>query len=179
MNMSMDERIALPPWTTQDVPTEQQIVRFGDGPSYAVEDFAARRAGKAKPYKEAMRVLYRGSNDSGERINGGIAEGALFAAAKEKVAQSYAGTGGNVERIGVKPDAKILVEGSPEYAALTGRRRGKLINTMRKGENLKTAADDVARLAREAGDDAVEFTSMEDMGIAIFNPDKFIRGMPE
>lgn len=53
-DMSMDERIALPPWTTQDVPTEQQIVRFGDGPAMAIEDFAARRAGKAKPYKESL-----------------------------------------------------------------------------------------------------------------------------
>lgn len=57
MNMSMDERIALPPWTTQDVPTEQQIVRFGDGPAMAIEDFAARRAGKAKPYKEAINGM--------------------------------------------------------------------------------------------------------------------------
>ncbi len=54
MNLTMDERIALPPWATQDVPTEQQIVRFGDGPAMAIEDFAARRAGKAKPYREAM-----------------------------------------------------------------------------------------------------------------------------
>ena len=36
MNMSMDERIALPPWLTQDVPTDQQIVRFGDGPAMAI-----------------------------------------------------------------------------------------------------------------------------------------------
>lgn len=56
MNLTMDERLALPPWATQDVPTEQQIVRFGDGASMAIEDFAARRAGKAKPYKEAMGV---------------------------------------------------------------------------------------------------------------------------
>ena len=62
MNMSMDERIALPPWLTQDVPTDQQIVRFGDGPAMSVErngepipaaaEFAARREGKPKPYKE-------------------------------------------------------------------------------------------------------------------------------
>lgn len=55
MNMSMDERIALPPWVTQDVPTEQQIVRFGDGPAMA---FAARRAGKAKPYREAVHTSW-------------------------------------------------------------------------------------------------------------------------
>lgn len=123
----------------------------------------------------APRVIYRGTNNSGERIVGGIAEGALFAAADEDVARSYAGTDGSVERIAVMPDARVLVEGSAEFAKVTGRRRGKLINTMRKGENLKTAADDVAAKARVAGYDAVEFTSMRDLGIAIFNEAKFIR----
>lgn len=123
-----------------------------------------------------MRVIYRGTNDSGERIKGGISEGALFAAADEATAKSYAGTDGTVEQIGVKPDAKILIEGSTEYAKVTGRRKGKLINTMRKGENLLTAANEVAEQARAAGYDAIEFTSMKDMGIAIFNEDKFVRG---
>lgn len=57
MNLTMDERLALPPWATQDVPTEQQIVRSGDGASMAIEDFAARRAGKAKPYREAINGM--------------------------------------------------------------------------------------------------------------------------
>lgn len=129
--------------------------------------------------QEPLRVVYRGTNDSSERIKGGISEGALFAAADEDVARNYAGSDGRVERIAVKPDAKILVEGSAEYAQVTGRRRGRLINTMRKGENLKSAADDVAAKARAAGYDAVEFTSFKDLGIAIFNEDKFIRDYAE
>jgi hypothetical protein len=57
MNLASDEITVIPPWSTQDVPTEQQIVRFGDGPAMAIEDFAARRAGKAKPYKEAINGM--------------------------------------------------------------------------------------------------------------------------
>ncbi|MFS8629790.1 MAG: hypothetical protein LOD92_01170, partial [Bacillales bacterium] len=128
---------------------------------------------------EVSRVIYRGTNDSGERITGGIAEGTLFAAADEKTAKSYAGTDGRVERIGIKPDAKVLVEGSAEYAKVTGRRRGKLINTLRKGENLLTASNEVAEKARAAGFDALEFTSMPDLGIAIFNESKFVRDYPD
>ena len=33
MPMTMDERLATPPWTMFDVPEAQQIVRFGDGPA--------------------------------------------------------------------------------------------------------------------------------------------------
>lgn len=143
---------------------------------YPLKIAAERIAGDQVLNQGGMRVIYRGTNDSGERIKGGISEGALFAAADEATAKSYAGTDGTVEQIGVKPDAKILIEGSTEYAKVTGRRKGKLINTMRKGENLLTASNEVAEQARAAGYDAIEFTSMKDMGIAIFNEDKFVRG---
>ncbi len=36
MPMTMDERLATPPWTMYDVPEAQQIVRFGDGPAMAI-----------------------------------------------------------------------------------------------------------------------------------------------
>lgn len=140
------------------------------------EGVARSAAGGQVPEQSGVvRVIYRGTNDSGERISGGIAEGTLFAAADEATAKNYAGTGGKIERIGVKQDAKVLVEGSKEFAQVTGRRRGKLIDTLRKGENLKTAADDAAAKARAAGYDALEFTSLKDLGIAIFNEDKFVR----
>lgn len=121
------------------------------------------------------RIIYRGTSGSADRIKDGVAPGALFAAADEGTARLYAGARGNVERIEVRPDAKVLVEGSAEYARITGRKRGKLIDTMRKGENLKSAANDVADKAKSAGYDAVEFNSMKDLGIAIFNESKFIR----
>lgn len=116
--------------------------------------------------------LYRGTNGSAERIKGGIGEGLLFATPQERVAKMY---GHNIERIGVNPDANILIEGSKEFADATGRRRGKIINNMRKGENMKTAADDVIKRAKALGFDAVDFNSMEDLGTAIINQSKFRR----
>lgn len=38
MNMSMPERIATPPWMTQDVPDADQIVRYGEGPAMATSE---------------------------------------------------------------------------------------------------------------------------------------------
>lgn len=116
--------------------------------------------------------LYRGTNESAERIKGGIGEGLLFATPQERVAKMY---GHNIEKIGVNPDANILIEGTKEFADATGRRRGKIINNMRKGENMKTAADDVIERAKALGFDAVDFNSMEDLGTAIINQSKFRR----
>lgn len=164
-------------WTTAFHTT--MAARFGITPEQMAERYPLRigaQGGQGAVLDQGEpRVIYRGTNASGEKIKGGIAEGTLFAAADEAVAQSYAGTGGRVERIAVKPDAKILVEGSAEYAKVTGRRKGKLINTMRKGENLLTASNAVAEQARAAGYDAIEFTSMKDLGIAIFNEAMFVR----
>ena len=118
------------------------------------------------------RKIYRGTNSSGESISGGISEGSFFVTPDESVARLY---GDTIEEMAFKPNARILVEGTPEFASVTGRRRGPLLRTMRQGENLKSAADDAARLAQESGYDAVEFNSMKDMGIAVFNEDALVR----
>jgi hypothetical protein len=120
------------------------------------------------------KFLYRGTTGSDERITGGIGEGYLFATPHEDVAKLY---GDNLERIGIHPDAKILIEGSPEFASVTGRRRGPLLRTLRSGENLLSASNDALKAAKDAGYDALEFNSMKDMGTAIINEDKFIRNM--
>lgn len=117
-------------------------------------------------------VIFRGTTGSTEKIKGGIGEGLLFATPQERVAKMY---GSNIEKIGVQPDANILIEGTKEFAEVTGRRKGKLINNMRKGENLKTAADSVIEAAMAKGFDAVDFNSMEDLGTAILNQSKFTR----
>lgn len=119
-------------------------------------------------------ILYRGTTGSAEKIKGGIGEGLLFATPQERVAKMY---GNNIEKIGVQPDANILIEGTKEFADVTGRRRGKLIKSMRNGENLKTAADSVIDIAKQKGFDAVDFNSMEDLGTAIINQSKFKRGL--
>lgn len=124
--------------------------------------------------EEIVRTLYRGSNDSGRRIEGGIAPECLFAASSEAVARLY---GDRIEHIGVTPSARILVEGTAEFAKVAKRRRGPLLRVLRYGESLASAATAAVASARAAGYDAVEFTSMSDMGVAIMNESAFVRGM--
>jgi hypothetical protein len=124
---------------------------------------------------EIVRTLYRGSNASGLRIEGGIAPSCLFAAASESTARLY---GDDIERIGVSSSARILVEGTAEFAKVVKRRRGPLLRVLRHGETLKSAADAAVASASAAGYDAVEFTSMADMGIAIISESAFVRNMP-
>ncbi len=125
---------------------------------------------------EIVRTLYRGSNGSDLRIEGGIAPSCLFAAASEATARLY---GDEIERIGVTSSARILVEGTAEFARVVKRRRGPLLRVLRHGETLKSAADAAVASATAAGYDAVEFTSMADMGIAIMNEAAFVRSVPE
>lgn len=118
-------------------------------------------SGGAKP-----RTVYRGTTGGTERITGGISDGDLFVTPFEDVARLY---GDKIDKFDLSPDAKVLVEGTPEFAKLTGRRKGPLLRTMRQGENLRDAANDAAAKARAAGYDAIEFNSMKDLGIAVFN----------
>ena len=112
------------------------------------------------------RILYRGTNGSEQRIDGGIASGALFFTPHRDVAALY---GHRIEAFELDDAVRLLTEGSAEFARVCGRRRGSLLTNLRSGETLKSACDDVAAIALGAGYDAVEFTSMRDLGIAVFN----------
>lgn len=136
-------------------------------PGWALADKAAD-VEETPRFAIADRPLYRGTNESSERITGGIAEGTLFVTPHRDVAQLY---GDNIGEFRFRPDAKVLVEGTAEFAKVAGRRRGELLRTMRTGENLASASTDVVNKARDAGYDAVEFTSMRDIGVAVLNPD--------
>ena len=117
-------------------------------------------------------VLYRGTDpDSSERIQGGIGQGHLFATPHRDVAELY---GSKISKMRLRPEAKVLVEGSPDFAAVTGRKHGPLLRTMRHGENLRDAANDAIEKALQHGYDAVEFNSMRDLGTAILNPNAVI-----
>lgn len=105
-------------------------------------------------------------------MSGGIAPECLFVASSIDVAVLY---GNEIEQIAVHPDARILLEGTVEFARVVKRRRGELIRRLRPGETLSSAATAAVQSARAAGYDAVEFTSMKDMGIAIINPAAFVR----
>lgn len=121
---------------------------------------------------EKFGPLFRGVNSSGQNMLNGIAEGRFFVTPHEDVARSYAGSGGRLLRFALDPEAKVLREGTREFAALTKRRPGKLMNTMRAGENLKSAADDAVQRAVDAGYHAVEFNSMRDLGTVILDMSK-------
>lgn len=140
-------------------------------PGWALADAAAGTVEDAPRFSLADRPLYRGTNESPERIRGGIAEGTLFVTPHRDVAQLYGDTIGEFR---FRPDAKVLVEGTAEFAKVAGRRRGELLRTMRTGENLASASTDVVNKARDAGYDAVEFTSMRDLGVAVLNPDVLV-----
>ena len=114
------------------------------------------------------RVVYRGDTDSDQRISGGISEGNLFVTPYEDIARLY---GDKISQFNIPSTARVLVEGTPEFAKITGRRRGPLLRTMRQGENLVQASTDAVNAAKAAGYDAVEFNSMRDLGISIINPD--------
>lgn len=121
---------------------------------------------------EKVGPLFRGVNSSGLNILNGIAKGRLFVTPYEDVARAYAGSDGWLLRFALDPEAKVLREGTREFAALTKRRPGKLMNTMRAGENLKSAADDAVQRAVDAGYHAVEFNSLRDLGTVILDTSK-------
>jgi hypothetical protein len=111
--------------------------------------------------------LYRGTNDSGESITGGIGEGLLFGTPHEDVARLY---GDQISQFELPSHAKVLTEGTGEFSQITGRKKGPLLRSLRQGENLRDAANEAIARAKEAGYDAVHFNSMRDMGVAVINP---------
>lgn len=116
--------------------------------------------------------LYRGTNDSGERITGGIGEGLFFGTPHEDVARLY---GDRISQFELPSHAKILTEGSGEFSKVTNRKKGPLLRNLRAGENLRDAANEAIARAKEAGYDAVHFNSMRDMGVAVLNPDILVK----
>jgi hypothetical protein len=126
------------------------------------------------PARSTQRILYRGTTGAADRIKGGIGEGYLFAADNEKIARLY---GDQIERMAVSPSAKILVEGTKEFASVTGRRRGPLLRTLRKGEGLHDASNDAIMKAKAAGYDIVDFSHMPEQGLAILNETAVTRGL--
>lgn len=66
MNMTPEERRANPPWTTEDVPQDQQIVRFGNGPQMMASlETASERGETAVPSDRDGRI------DAGKAIDDG------------------------------------------------------------------------------------------------------------
>lgn len=97
-----EERRAQPPWLTQDVPDEQQIVRFGQlGPQMSVPMDQASRMARAAQQGYTIPAYHGTNSDFGEfkRVDGGNARGAgYYFTESPETASAYA-TGENVNRI--------------------------------------------------------------------------------
>ena len=144
---------------------EEGLLGWAPGMPAAAGNFVADEFGGMK--------LYRGETGSSEKITGGIGEGYLFGTPHEDVARLY---GDNISQFELADDAKILTEGSREFAKITGRKSGPLMRSLKPGENLKDVANLAVERAKAAGYDAVEFNSLRDMGTAVLNPNAVKKG---
>lgn len=69
MDMTPEERRANPPWTTEDVPQDQQIVRFGSGPQMMASlETEAERGEKPVPMDRDGRTDARKAIDEGRSV---------------------------------------------------------------------------------------------------------------
>ena len=115
---------------------------------------------------EFKKMYYRGEK-TGEtkRISTGIEgwDDNLFVANNPKSALAY---GDNIERVALKKNSKVLVEGSKEYKQLVGNKKYK-----------KPSDEYVAVLgkAKEQGYDVVEFSRQTDIGTVVLNENSVVR----
>src|ERR1700739_3121484 len=116
------------------------------------------------------KVYYRGTEPGRtERITTGSPtwDSYLFVADDPKKARNY---GSSIEKITLKPDAKVLREGTRDFILVAGK--------WRKGESLLAYATRAAEQAKEAGYDAIHFKMQGDVGTAILNRDAVLSREP-
>ena len=125
------------------------------------------------------QVFYRGTTPGDDRRIDepfSSAKGMTFVARRPESARNY---GSHIEVVTAKPEAKILYEESNEFWKLIGRRRppnGWIGSSLRPGESLVKAVNDVIGKALVAGYDAVSFSSDSDIGTVILDEEAFERG---
>jgi len=98
------------------------------------------------------------------------AKGKTWVARKKDSAKLY---GESVEKITAKHDAKILKEGTREFAIIAKTRKD--IRQARGKTTLIGRVDGVIKEAKKQGYDAVSFKADSDIGTVILNESKFIR----
>ena len=116
MNLTMDERLPLPPWATQDVPTERQIVRFGDGPAMAIPFW------HGSPHKfDRFDLAHMGKGEGAQAYGWGA-----YGAESPEVAKQYLNVDPSVP---VPPRRQFMGQdlepGTPEYHAARLASEGK------------------------------------------------------
>lgn len=104
----------------------------------------------------------------------------LFASHDEEVARSYAGDEGAVERILLKPEAKVLVEDSQEFIDMVPASwysdtyiPGSILPGAEHGA--ASELDQLTEKARAAGYDAIQMKDQDGLGTAILNEAAVIR----
>jgi hypothetical protein len=113
-DMSMDERLTLPPWVTQDVPTKQQIVRFGDGPAMAIPFW------HGSPHKyDAVDLSKIGTGEGAQAYGHGY-----YGGQAKETGEEYARTLSNIDRDTGYASSHLNAQnvvartnGDPEWAA--------------------------------------------------------------
>ena len=111
------------------------------------------------------RVYYRGVNKGDpRRIRTGSDswDDALFMTNSAEGARWY---GKNISKITLKPDAKILVEGTRPFSRLASKWK------KRQDMSMLDFCTNVALAARDAGYDGIHFQRQVDVGTAVWNLD--------
>lgn len=114
-----------------------------------------------------MKVYYRGTvPGETKRIRTGCDEwdNNLFCSKGEKSASFY---GSHIEVIAVKPEAKILTEGTKEFNRIVGRPK--------KMQKVLEWCTNAIIKAKQQGYDIVEFEKQTDIGTVILNEEVVIR----
>jgi hypothetical protein len=106
----------------------------------------AQSGRRGRRQMQAGETVFRGTREGGKRSDSGIPwwDKHLFVSPDEAVARNY---GDKIEKITVRPDAKVLREGTPEFEKLY---KGAGINN-------RTQYVDIAKAAKKAGYDIVHF----------------------
>lgn len=168
-----------------DLPSLIDPHLLAGGGALAMAPLVGKMAGKVDDVADAGRVsgmandaprkFFRGTNGSAQRINEPFSEakGLTFVARKPESARMY---GNNIEEITANPGAKILDDEMPEFWRLIGRRRppNGFVGSARGGTI--EVVNEAIRKARDAGYDAVSFSSDADIGTVLINESAFTRG---
>lgn len=169
---------ALPGWRTN---LEETVNYLENGKNKEVffKKIMPSKQGPGKPTKTTpevkpeggKRLFYRGTNpENTNRIDSPFAKGKLFVSSDRTKAKAY---GRNIEVIEAKPSAKILYEGSYEFAKTFGKR--SVLGNLRKGESYPDGLQRAVDAAEARGYDAVHFERQGDVGTVILNEKEFIR----
>jgi hypothetical protein len=151
MNMTPEERRASPPWTTEDVPAEQQIVRMGGGnePQLSIRDPALwhgiSKVKLPKPVSEMSAVIEPSATAAKEKI---IAPAKLQGSELVPLIGDRSAAGGNLVQVNGYPFADpVALQGGHGFMANNAQTGAAWAS----GEGVATRLGNVVQRAAESG----------------------------